>query len=126
LGAKSSYLYKDGLYLLKEESINEEELVPDLSNSLVPPKPTPPDYLPAMFIPDLEQARFAILQLRDLLEAKVEFDHRSATTMRLQAAAHGFLARCQARQAATRRQARQAVAGCGPPFSGTTCIDIAR
>jgi hypothetical protein len=37
LGAKSSYLYKDRLYLLKEESINEEELVPDLSNSLVPP-----------------------------------------------------------------------------------------
>jgi hypothetical protein len=25
--------------------MNEEELVPDLSNSLVPPKPTPSDYL---------------------------------------------------------------------------------
>jgi hypothetical protein len=46
LGANSSYLYKDGSYLLKGESINEEELVPDLSNTLVSPKPTSPDYLP--------------------------------------------------------------------------------
>jgi hypothetical protein len=32
--------------------MKEEELVPYLSNSLVPPpKPTPPGYLPALFIP---------------------------------------------------------------------------
>jgi hypothetical protein len=44
---------------------------------------------------DLEQARSAILQLCDLLAAKVESDHRSAVATRLQAVACGFLARLQ-------------------------------
>jgi hypothetical protein len=140
LGAKSSYLYKNGLYLLKRGGINEEELVLDLSNSLVPPrpKPTPPGYLLDVVYPPYEigfvtsgimshgsfpmnsvaddfhtlheglaQTRFAILQLCDLLVAKVESDHRSAAATRLQAAAPGFLARRPVRQvaAATRLQA---------------------
>jgi hypothetical protein len=42
---------------------------------------------------DLEQARSVILQLRDLLVAKVKSDQRSAAATRLQAAARGFLAR---------------------------------
>jgi hypothetical protein len=36
-----------------EEERNEEELGPDLSNSLVPPKPTPPDYLPGAVYPPM-------------------------------------------------------------------------
>jgi hypothetical protein len=95
-----------------------EELVLDLSNSLVPPKPTPSGYLPDAVYPryelafitygimsqgsfpitfavddrtwreelararaDLEQARSAIVQLCDLLIAKVESDRRSAATL---------------------------------------------
>lgn len=46
MGVKSSYIYKDRTYVLKGESIKKEELLPDLSNSLVPTKPTPPRYLP--------------------------------------------------------------------------------
>jgi hypothetical protein len=33
--------------------MNEEELVPDLSNSLVPPKPTLPGYLPGTIYPPM-------------------------------------------------------------------------
>jgi hypothetical protein len=43
---------------------------------------------------DLEQARSAILQLRDLFTTKMESDRRSAAATRLQVAARGFLMRC--------------------------------
>jgi hypothetical protein len=33
--------------------MNQEELVPDLSNNLVPPKPTPPGYLPDAVYPPM-------------------------------------------------------------------------
>jgi hypothetical protein len=45
LVAKYSYLYKDVLYLLKKKR-NEEELVLDLSNSLVPFESASLGYLP--------------------------------------------------------------------------------
>jgi hypothetical protein len=53
----------------------------------------------------LEQTQSAILQLYD-----VESDRRSAAATQLQAAACGFLARRQARQAAALRGCRQRLA----------------
>jgi hypothetical protein len=50
LGPKSSYLYNDGLYLLKRKLINEEKIVPDLSNSMVS-KPTTRVYLSGAVYP---------------------------------------------------------------------------
>jgi hypothetical protein len=66
----------------------------------------------------MEQAQFAILQLSDLLAAKVESDRRLAAATRLQAIALGFLARCPVQQVATATQLQAAAcrlqaAACG-------------